>query len=133
MKWLSILYMLSVSWLPIDNYGVNKGTTELINFYEDTTKIEMALGFEIAECVTLYGKEVTKQQCKSLDNYEPYYQEYTLGLDVHYSFFEDKLVLHAGVERSCSHGLKCFGDNKPSQDHAYCDVYARIEGKINLF
>ena len=133
MKWLSLLYMLSVSWLPIDEYGISKGATDLLNCYEDTTKIEMALGFEVAECVTLYGKEVTKQQYQSLGNYDPYYQEYTLGLDAHYSFFEDGLTLHIGVERSCSHGLKCYGHDKSSQDHTYCDVYARVEGKIDLF
>lgn len=133
MKWLGLLYMMSVSLLPIDEYGISKNNADLLNCYKDTTKVELALGFDFAECVTLYGKEVTKQYSEGAGNYYPYYQEYTLGMDFHYSFFDDKLVLHAGVERSCSHGLKCYGDNKPSQDHTYCDVYARVEGKIDLF
>ena len=133
MKWLSLLYMLSISWLPMDEYGLNNKGTQLNTRYDDTCKIELALGFEIAECVTLYGKETTKQKKVSFCDYDPYYQEYTLGLDAHYSFFDGRLVLHAGVERACLHGVNCYGEYKPSQDHTYCDVYARIEGKVDLF
>lgn len=126
---LAITYAFMLSYCPYQQIGFNRD----VETYYNPTHTAFEIGLDLFDCVNFFAGEETYQSMhKSVISWNPYTQNYWLGVEYHKTFNE-KLSLKAGYKHTCQHPLNCWDGQLSAYNYACSELYVGIEGKIDLF
>lgn len=133
MKILALVYMFELAFLPIDQCGMHDGYKGIARVVDNSCAVYFMLGADICELVTVYGGESTRQVKHGTLSFNPYYQQYYIGADVHYEIGGARFDLN--IFRECSHTIDVWRDinNKVCADDAMLKISLSVSGKLDLF
>lgn len=133
MKILALVYMFELAFLPFDNCGMHTDTKKVTRLTENACAVNFMLGADICDLVTVYGGESTRQVEYETLNFNPYYQQYYIGADLHYEIGGARFDLD--IYRECSHTIDAWSDidRKVCADDAMLKVSLSVSGKCDLF